>query len=814
MDTLFRDARYALRLLAKTPGFTVTAILTLALCVGANLAIFAVIDAVLLRPLPFPESDRLVSVFNGYPRAGVERAGASIPNYYDRRHALKAFSSLSVYQDGSLIVGGSGSPNRVPMARVSAEFFQTLGVPLAMGQSFTDANLTYQTDQVAVLTHEFWRSHFNADPNVLGKTFLNDGLAITVVGVLPPNFHYLSSRPQFFRPSSHDNKDDIAPKSRHNNNWAMIGRLAPGATLAEAQAQLNAFNAQQLLDDPFAKLVKDAAYHTTVADLHADHVRTARPILLLLAAGVLFLLVIGSVNLMNLLLIRASGRSKELAVRQALGAGRLQLAREVLTETVLLSLGGAALGLGLGGIGITLLRTLGTDKLPLGAQIAFDWRLVVAALVGALIIGVVLALPVIWLTGRTHLAPVLQAESRSGTTTRSAQRLRHGFVVAQVALAFVLLSGAGLLLLSLERVLHAKPGFSAENVLTGTISLPWKDYKDDATRSAFVTRLLPALRALPGVTDVAINTNLPFGGGGNDSAVLVEGYTRKAGESIQTHYLAGTMGEYWSAMHIPLLRGRTLDDADQQRADKVCVVDEAVAQRYWPGGDPLGHRICSNITDPDKNYYTIVGVVGSVKQNELAENEGHGAIYFPYRKFASSYFALVVRSALPASAIAPSVRKTVLQLDPGLPVDDLRPMLARIDDTLVARRSPAVMAGVFAAVALLLAAIGTYGILSYSVAQRHREIGVRMALGALPAQIRNQFFTIGVRVLVVGAVAGTLGSWAAGRAMQAVLFDVPPLPAVNLAFTLGIMATVTLIASVIPALRATRVDPVTALRSD
>ncbi|HVU36682.1 MAG TPA: ABC transporter permease [Opitutaceae bacterium] len=814
MDTLFRDARYALRLLAKSPGFTITSLLTLALCIGANLAIFSVVDAVLLRPLPFPDSGRLVSVFNCYPRAGVDRANASMPNYYDRRHAIKAFSSVSIYQDGSTIVGDAGSPNRVKMARVSPEFFHTLGVPLAMGRPFTDANLTYQTDQVAILTHEFWRDYFHSDPNVLGKKFQNDGLSIAVVGVLPANFHYLSSRPQFFRPSSHNNKDDISPKSRHSNNWDMIARLAPGATLADAQAQIDAFNAQQLTDDPFAKLVRDAGYHTTVADLHADHVRSARPMLLLLEAGVLFLLLIGSVNLINLLLIRASGRSKELAVRQALGAGRWQLAREVLTETMLLALGGATLGLGLGGVGITLLRALGTDKLPLGADVGFDGRLVVAALAAAIIVGILLALPVIWLTGRTHLAPVLQAESRSGTTTRSAQRLRYGFVVAQVGLAFVLLSGAGMLVLSLERVLQTRPGFSADNVLAGTISLPWKDYKDDAARAAFVNRLLPAIRALPGVTAAAINTNLPFSGGGNDSAVLVDGYTRKAGESIQTHYLAGVMGDYWSAMHIPLLRGRTLEEADQDRDQKVCVIDEAVARRYWPNGDPLGHRICSNITDPDKNYFTIVGVVGSVKQNELAEKDGHGAIYFPYRKFNSSYFALVVRSALPASAMAATVRKAVLQLNPGLPIDDLRPMTARIDDTVASRRSPALMAAVFAAVALLLAAIGTYGVLSYSVAQRHREIGVRMALGALPAQIRNQFVRVGVRVLVAGAVIGTLGAWAAGRAMQAVLFDVPPLPAVNLAVVVGMMAVVTLIASVIPALRATRVDPVIALRGE
>lgn len=814
MDTLFRDVRHALRRLAKSPGFTTTAIVTLALCLGANLAIFAVVDAVLLRPLPFLDSGRLVSVFNGYPRAGVPRAGASIPNYYDRRHGIAAFASVAIYQDGSVIVGAPCTPDRVSISRVTPEFFQTLGVPLAMGHSFSDANLVYGDDQVAVLTDAFWRQYFHGERDVLGKTFFNDGQTVTVIGVLPAGFHFLADKAQFYRPASHNNTDDISPQARHNNNWEMIARLAPGVTVAQAQSQLDAFNVQQLATDPFGKLAGDAGFHTTIAKLHADYVRSARPTLLLLEAGVLALLLIGSVNLMNLLLIRASGRNKELAVRQALGASWLRLAREAVTETILLSLGGAALGLGLGAAGIQLLRALGTDKLPLGADIAFDGRLVLAAVIGAVVVGFALALPVVWLTGRSHVAAVLQAESRSGTTTRSAQRLRYGFVITQVALAFVLLSGAGLLVISLERVVHTAPGFTAQQVLTGSITLPWKDYKDAKARTAFVNRLLPAIRALPGVTSVALSTNLPFNGRGNDSAVNVEGYVRKPGESIQTHYLSGVAANYWKVMQIPLLRGRLLDAGDQESDAKVCVIDEAVARRYFPNGDALGHRVHPDITDTKDKGYTIVGVVGSVKQNELAEADGHGAIYFPYRKFSSSYFSLVIRCAMPPAALADSVRKTVLQLDPGLPVDGLRPMTALIDDTLVARRSPAVMAMVFAAVALLLAAIGTYGVLSYSVAQRHREIGVRMALGALPAQVGQQFFSIGLRVLAVGAAAGALGAWAAGRAMQAVLYDVPSLPPTNLALVCGVMAAVTLIASVIPALRATRVDPVTALRNE
>lgn len=814
MDTLLRDLRLAFRRLAKSPGFTVTALATLALCLGANLAIYAVVDAVLVRPLPFPDGNRLVTVYNGYPAAGAERSSASMPNYYDRRHAIAAFSSVAISQDGSTIVGGTSSPNRVKIARVSPEFFQTLRVPLAMGHAFTDDQLTYGADQVAILTDQYWRTHFNADPAILGKTFLNDGLTVTIIGVLPPHFRYLSSEAQFFRPSAHG-PEEVTPKNRHSNNWNMIARLAPGATLAEAQAQIDAFNAHQLSDDPFASLVKSAGYHTTVASLHADHVRTARPILLLLQAGVFCLLLIGCVNLVNLLLIRASARSKEFAVRQALGATRVQLAREVLAETMVLAWGGGVLGLALGAVGIVALRALGTDHLPLGATVGFDGRMALAALAGSALVGVLLALPIILYNQHAKLAPVLQAESRSGTTTRAAQRLRHTFVVAQVALAFVLLSGAGLLGLSLRRVLATPAGFSSDHLLTGQIVLPWKNYKDDAARLAFVERLLPALRAIPGVTHAAINTYLPFSGGGNDSVVTIEGMTLKPGESLHAHYIAATTSEYWAAMRIPLLRGRLLEEADSHRDQHVCVVDQAFAERYWPGGDPLGHRIAQDVEVNDKNGCTIVGVVGSVKQNELAEPDGHGAVYFPYGPlYSSPYFLVVIRTALPATAIAPMVQKSVLQLDPELPIDDLKSMQARVDESLLVRRSPAIMAAMFAGVALLLAAIGTYGVLSYAVAQRSREIGVRMALGALPKQIRNQFVNVGLRVLCLGALAGTAGAWAAGRAMRTLVFEVPTLPGSTLLLTFVVMGVVTLAASLLPALRATRVDPVTALRGE
>ena len=809
---MITNVRHALRSLAQSPGFTATAIATLALCLGTNLAIFAVVDAILVRSLPFPEPDRLATVFNCYPTAGVERAGASVPNYLDRRNAIKAFASVSIYQDGSSIIGGTGAPNRVSMARVSPDFFRTLKVPLTMGRTFTDDQLKYGADEVAVLTDGFWRSHFNADPQVLGHTFLNDGISITVIGVLPRDFCFLSDRAQFYRPASHAPEDRLL-NARHNNNWNMIARLAPGATLSEAQSQIDAFNVQQLNDDPLIQIIKGAGYHTIVKSLHEDHVREVKPTLIILQCSTLFLLLIGSVNLTNLLLIRASGRTKELAVRQALGAGRWHIAAEVIVETTLLALAGGLLGLLLGSFGIQMLGSLGIERLPLGSSITFDSRVAVFSLVAIVIVGFALAVPIIWFNLNAKLATSLQAESRGSTASRAAQRLRHGFIVAQVALAFVLLSGAGLLVLSLKHVLATPTGFNTGHILTGQISLPWKNYKDAVTRHAFAARLLPAIRALPGVSNVAITDGLPFTHNTNDSVLAVEGYTPKTGKLVRAHYRSRVSSTYWSLMNIPLLRGRLLEDADNEStAARVCVVDQALADYYWPGTDPLGHRLAQDVTVNDSNAVTIVGVVASVKQNELAEVAGHGAAYFPNSD--SGYFSLLVRSSLPAAVLAPMLKKAVLQLDPELPIDDLKPMQTRIDESLIARRSPAILAGIFAAVALLLAALGTYGVLAYAVSQRLREIGVRMALGALPQQVLAQFLSLGAKLLAIGLALGFLGAWAAGRAMQSVLFDVGTLHLGVLAATAGILLGVVFFAMFLPSLRAARVNPLDALRGD
>jgi predicted permease len=803
--------RHALRSLLKTPGFTATAIATIALCLGANLAIFAVVDAVLLRALPFPEPDRLAILFNAYPGAGVERSSASVPNYFERRGALPAFASLAIYQDAGFIVGDGQSPNRIAAARVSPEFFSTLGAPLALGRAFTESELTYQTDQVAILTDEFWHRQFNADPAVLGRTFLNDGLTVTIVGVLSPGFRFLSSEAEFFRPAAHDLRQRNID-NRHSNNWQMVARLAPGATLADGQAQIDAFNARLLVDDPIAQVVKDVGFHTTVAGLHADHVRSIRPTLLLLQSGGLFLLVIGAVNLTNLLLIRASGRMKDLAVRQALGARRRHVTAEVLSETTLLTFVGGLFGLLLGSLGIDLLRVLGTSRLPLGAQIVFNTRLATVGFLAALVLGAVLAAPIIWYNLRARLASTLQTESRGGTTTRAALRVRHAFIVAQIALAFVLLSSAGLLGSSLQRILATSSGFSPDHLLSGQITLPWKSYQTTEARLAFAERLLPALRAIPGITHAAASTGLPFAQQANDNATAVEDRPVEPGRPVRAHFQSSVSADYLAAMRIPLLRGRFLEEADSHRKERVCVVDQAFAAQYWPGGDPIGRRIASDIKVTDENAITIVGVVGEVKQGSLTENNGHGAIYFPLG--GSFSFSVILRTALPPEAVANSVRRAVLEIDPGQPIDDLRPLQARIDDSLVAHRSPAILAALFSVVALMLAALGTYGVLAYAVGQRQREIGVRLALGAQPQQVLGQFLRQGAVLLFIGLLIGLAGTWVAGLAMRNLLYGIGPMNLAVLAATAGVLLGVVFFALYLPSRRASRTDPMIALRAD
>jgi len=807
------NLRYAFRQLRKAPAFTFTALATIAICLGANLAIFAVIDSILLRPLPFPQSDRLVTIFNTYPKAGVQDDGVSLPNYYERRGNIPAFASISVYRERGEAVGDPGAIEQLEVTRISPEFFTTLGVAPAMGRSFTEEEAAVaENNGVVILTDAYWRQRLNADPNVLGRDILINGIPRKVVGVLPSDFRFLSSEARLFLPIR-SRPEERAPSQRHSGGGArrMIARLKPGATIAEAQAQIDAHNAAVEKDDPEAKAMAEAGFRSPVFSLHTHHVRSIRPTLLLMQAGVFFLLLIGAVNLINLLLVRASGRAKEMALRQSLGASHRHVVKQVLAETVLLTTAGGLLGVVAGAWGTQLLQVLGTNRLPLGAHIVFDGWLATIGLISSVLLGVVIAVPIAWFNLGSHLANALQAESRTGTISRATQRLRHGFIVAQIALAFVLLAGAALLGLSLKKVMAVSPGFRADHVLTGECTVSWQLERDAV---AIVDRLLQSIRQQPGIATAGTITNIPLSGGDDKTAVTPKGYVPPPGQSLHAHYSYGVSGDYFTAFGIPLREGRYLTSEDSHRSERVCVVDEDFARRYWPRGGALGQKVAHGDERDDAKLFTIVGVVGAVKQTALTEPQGQGAVYLPYAyRFSDSVF-VVTRTSQTPEAFAETLRKLVRAAHPELAFGNLRSMDTRIAESLIARRSPALLAGIFAGVALLLAAIGTYGVLSYAVAQRTREIGIRIALGAQRGQIGTQFLSLGLRLLAAGTGLGLIGAWLAGRAMQSVLFDVPTLHVATLLGTAVLMTAVSMFACLIPARRASRVDPMTALRAE
>lgn len=812
LEILQRDVGQSVRSLAREKSFTLTLLAIFALCLAANVAIFAVVDAVLLRPLPFRDPDRLVTVFNSYPKANVERAGISVPHYLERREGIAAFADGAAVRSSGVTMGDAGAPERVEATFATPSFFHVLGVEAAIGRTFTNEEGRDGKNQVVLLSDALWRQRFAADPRAIGQTIRINTKPYTIVGVMPAGFHYLSQRAQLWAPLAFSD-DDRKPERRHSNNMEMIARLRPGITIDVAQAQLNALNERTLQTDPYAKLVADAGFHSEIRDLQADSVAKLRPVLLLLQAGVLFLLLIGAVNLANLLLVRASGRTKEYCVRQALGAGRMQLARSLVTETLVVALAGGLLGLGLGAAGLRGIALLGAAELPANTDLALNVTVCAAALGGSVLLGLILALPVVWHTLHGNLSVALSVESRGGTTTRAVHRLRHGLIVAQIALAFVLLAGTGLLGLSFARVLAVNPGFRPENVLTGAVSLPRVNYKEDKDRLAFIAKLVDALRALPGVTSVGVSTGMPFTDRGDNNAISIEGRTLAPGESLQAHYTSGIAGDYFAALGVPLREGRFLTQDDSAGDQKVCVVDEEVARRYWPAGGAIGHRLVNGPPDPKADAFTIVGVVGAVKQHDLGDQHANGAVYFPYAKYAGLNFTIALRTAQAPESAGPALRAAVLRLDAELPLHDLKAMTARVADTLAGRRVPFLLAGVFAAVALLLAAVGIYGVLAYSVAQRQREIGVRMALGARPEQILRQFLGMGARMLAIGLPLGLLGAWLAGEAMTGLLFGVAPTNLLVLGGTALMLAAVAMTACVLPSRRAARVLPVEALRS-
>ena len=822
MDILRRDLRQALRVLARERTFSATILLTLAVCIGANVAIFSVIHTVLLEPLPFAQPDRLVTVYNSYPGAGSARGGAGVVDFFQRRENIDAFEEVALFQGSGSTVGETGSTERVSSLRVTPSFFPLVGVEAARGRTFTEDEMEVGNHQKAVLTDAYWRETFGADPAVVGRELRVDGEPYTVVGILSPDFALPEDQDvRLILPLAFD-EEARALQRWHSNSFEMVARLAPGATVAQATAQNEALN-DALIDQwpvPNARqLLTDAGYHTVIVPTQEDLVRDIRPVLYMLWAGVAFVLLIGCVNIANLMLARAQTRVGEVATRLALGARRAAVARQILTESVVAGVAGGVLGIGLGALALEGLLALGASELPRGAEIGIDGTVVGFAVVLAILAGVLFgAIPMSQIL-RSDLTPAFRGETRTGTASRRAVLLRNGLVTSQVALAFVMLIGAGLMFLSLRKALSVDPGFDPDRVLTAFVSLPNARYSDGTDRRQFWEELLRETDALPSVEAVALTSMLPFSGNGSSSVITPEGYDPPPGESLLSPFQSTVSPGYFETMGIEVLEGREFLPSDGPEDLRVLVIDEWLANRYWPDRSPLGQRMIYGAVPgmddiPEDSYHTIVGVVRTVKQNDLTtpDAEHVGAYYFPLAQQPIGFGTVVARAASDdAPALAGELRGILGRLDGELPLFGVETLQDRIDQSLLQRRVPLILLSVFAGVALFLSVVGIYGALAYSVNQRRREIGIRMAMGSAPGEVFRAVVGQGLRVTAVGLVAGAAAALFLTRLIRSLLFEVQATDIRVILGVAGLLALVGLAACIVPARRATTVNPVEAL---
>lgn len=821
MSALVQDTRYGARALLRNRSFTITVFLTLAVCISVNSTTFAIVNSVLLRPLPVEDADSILLMSNSYPKSGApESANSSVPDYYDRLEEVTVFEEQAMFNLSSLTLEIEGAPERIVGMEATPSLFRLLRAAPAMGRAFTDEEAEIGAERKVILSYALWQKLYGGDSAVLGRDIRLSGRSFTVVGVMPRGFVFMNSDVRLWRPLAFTPEQKNA---RHSNNWYNVGRLKPGATLSQAQAQIDALNAANLERFPaFKEVLINAGFHTTVEPLQDVMVKDVKSILYLLWGGAVFVLLIGGLNIANLALARLTLRKKEIATRLALGARRGQITRQFVVETVLVTLAGGIAGVV---IGDTLLRTLaayGLDQLPRANEIRMDGLAVLVALAMAVGVGVAIGLLSSAGTLKVNLNQALHEETRTGTAGRGTRRTRQMLVVAQVGFAFVLLIGAGLLLASFRRLLHVDPGFTSENVLTASTSAPSSRYPGPTELRTLMKRALEAFQRVPGVTAAGATNSIPFSGNYSDSVILAEGYVMKPGESlISPRYLTITAG-YLEAMRIPLKRGRYFDDRDNETAPGAIIVDERLAQRFWPQQDPIGRRMYMPQSpddvvnpNPDAPRLTVVGVVGTVRLEDLAGTGSPvGAYYFPYNQSPGRNYSFAVRTSGDLGSSASAIRAELSRIDSELALFDVRPMADRAGLSLAPRRTSLMLAMAYGGLALFLSAIGLYGMLAYHVTQRNREIGIRMALGASSGSVRQMVLRQGLILALVGVGLGAGGALALAGLLSSFLYEVTAADPLTYAGVTSILLGIALMSCYLPARRATKVDPMVALRCE
>ncbi|HWS87824.1 MAG TPA: ABC transporter permease [Pyrinomonadaceae bacterium] len=801
MTTLLQDLRFGVRTLAKRPGFALVAVLTLALGIGANTAIFSVVNAVLLRPLPFKDAERLVIVYEA--TQSVPRDFVSVPNLEDYRAGSRSFEGFTTFVPQSVNLTGAGAePERVIGAFVTSSFFPVLGVQPARGRAFTTEDDAQGGGQVALITHELWQRRFGADPEIIGRSLTFNGEPYTVVGVMPAGFRYPTIAPDVLLPAQKWPNYKVA-RSAHNN-W-VIGRLKPGVTREAAQEELRAIALR--LEEAYPE--ENRGRTVEVVGLHEQTVEDVRPVLLILLGAVGLILAIACANIANLLLARGASRQKEVALRTALGASRMRLLRQFLTETMLLALAGGAVGLLVAQWGVDALLALNPRDLPATQKVGIDGRVLLFSLGLSALTGVVFGIAPALQLSKTDVTSGLKESGRGGGEGRERTRLRSVFVVSQVALSLVLLVGAGLLLNSFYRVLNTSPGFDPQNLLTMEYRLPRNRYAKGEQQWAFHREVVERVRALPGVESAAVVRGLPFSGNGGAQTYLVPGQTPPPPGQEQKALENAIDPNYLAAVGLPLIRGRNFTHADGPDTPPVLLVNRTMAEKLWPGEDPLGKRL----ELPEvKVTAEVVGVVGDAKQYDIAERQ-RPQMYTAYAQNPHIFGTLVVRArGVEALSLAESVKKTVWSVDPEQPVWKVRTVEYLLEQNVAGRRFVLTLMACFAGLAVLLTALGLYGVISYTVAQRTHEIGVRVALGAQGRDVLRLVLSQGMKMVLIGLGLGLAGAYAATRLMAGLLYGVSATDPLTYAGVALLLAVVALLSCYLPARRATRVDPLVALR--